>query len=82
MENEEITLQCSLPLPCSEVVLVANEEKVKEEDNKQEEEVKIRTIMQSSVAMQESCTRKPRQSFFRYRRGGEEGAGIGVRGGE
>ena len=38
MENEEITLQCSLPLPCSEVVLVANEEKVKEEDNKQEEE--------------------------------------------
>ena len=29
MENEEITLQCSLPLPCSEVVLVANEEKVK-----------------------------------------------------
>ena len=45
-------------------ILVANEEKVEEEDNKQEEEDKIRTRMQSSVAMQESCTRGPRELFL------------------
>ena len=34
-----------------------NEEKVEEEDNKQEEKDKIRTTMQSSAAVQQSCTR-------------------------
>ena len=51
-------------LPCSKVVLVANEEKVVKEDNKQEEEDKIRTTMQSSIAMQESCTRGPMELFL------------------
>ena len=37
-----------------------NEEKV-EEENKQEEEDKIRTTMQSSVAMQEGCTHGSRE---------------------
>ena len=48
-----------------------NEEKVEEEENKQEEEDKIRTTMQSSVAMQESCTHGPREivSFQCTRRG-------------
>ena len=86
-ENEEITLQCSLPLPmqqsCTggqanfflslneEEKQEENEEKVEEEENKQEEEDKIRTAMPSSVAMQEGCTRGPREivSFQCTRRG-------------
>ena len=40
-------------------------EKVEQEEgNKQEEEDKIRTTMQSSVAMQESCTCGPRELFL------------------
>ena len=73
-------LQCSLPQQCSRVVLMGQgncffpvnkeeeeEEKVEEENKKQEED-KIRTTMQSSVAMQWSCTCGPRQ--FSTERGG------------
>ena len=43
---------------------VEEEEGNKQEGNKQEEEDKIRTTMQSSVAMQESCTCGPRELFL------------------
>ena len=42
-------------------------EKVEQEEgNKQKEEDKIRTTMQSSVAMQESCTCGPRELFLSW----------------
>ena len=35
-----------------------------EKEEKEVEEVEIRTTMQSSVAIQQSCTRQPRQLFL------------------
>ena len=46
-------------------------EEKEEEENKQEEEDEIRTIMQSSIAMQQSCTCGLRQMFL----SGEGGRG-------
>ena len=48
-----------------------NEEKVDEEENKQEEGDKIRTTMQSSAAVQQSCTcGEGNCSFLSRERGG------------
>ena len=68
-------LQCKLPQQWSRVVLVTKgncfipvnkeEEKEKEEaEEKVEEEDKMRTRMQSSIAVQQSCTRGPRRLFL------------------
>ena len=43
----------------------------------EEEEVDIKTTMQSSVAMQQSHTRRPTQLFLSSKQGGEEGGGGG-----
>ena len=40
------------------------EEKVEEDGNKQQEEDVIRTTMQCSAAMEQSCTNGPRQLFL------------------
>ena len=67
-------LHCSLPMQCSRIVLVSQgicffpvnkvEKEVEEEEQEEEEEeVDIRTTMQSSVAMQQNCTRWPRKLF-------------------
>ena len=47
----------------------------------EEEEVEIRTTMQSSVVMQQSCTHQPRQLFLSSEQGGGEGKGGGGEGG-
>ena len=66
-------LQCKLPQQCSRVVLVpkaivsspVNKEEKEKEENKQQEEVnEIRTTMQSSIAVVQSCARRPRQLFL------------------
>ena len=46
----------------------------------EEEEVDIKTTMQSSVAMQQSCTRQPRKLFLSSKQGVEDG-GVGGGGG-
>ena len=52
-----------------------------EEEEKKEEEVDIRITMQSSIAMQQSCTHQPRQLFLSSKQGGERGGGGGGGGG-
>ena len=44
-----------------------------EKGEEEEEEEDIRTTMQSSVAMQQSCTRQPRQLFLSSKQGVEDG---------
>ena len=52
-----------------------NMEKEEEEEEKveEEEEDEIRTIMQSSIAMQQSCSRGLRQLFLSGEGGGKSG---------
>ena len=69
-------LQCKLPQQWSRVVLMTKgncffpvnkeEEKEKEEEaeEKVEEEEEMRTRMQSSIAVQQSCTCGPRRFFL------------------
>ena len=76
--------KCNLSLKCSRVVLVTkaivsspvNKEKEKEEEeeekveeNQQEEEDKIKTTMQSSVAMLQSCSHGSKQLFLSSKQG-------------
>ena len=52
---------------------------MEEDGNKQQEEDKIRTTMQCSAVMQQSCTHGPRKFFLSSERGvgGGEGEGGG-----
>ena len=60
-------LQCKLPQQCNRVVLVTKAivpSPVNEEKQMEEEEEEITTTMQSSVAMRQSCTCRPKQFLF------------------
>ena len=54
---------------------------MEEDVNKQQEENKIRTTMQCSAVMQQSCTHGPRKFFLSSERGGGVGGGEGEGGG-
>ena len=64
---------------CSRVVLVGQGNcffpvnKVEKGEEEEEEEVDVRTTMQFSVAMQQSCTCWPRKLFLSSKQGVEDG---------
>ena len=73
MKRRKSQLKYSLPQQCSRVVFVGQDKcffPVNEEEAEAERD-EIRTRMQSSIAVEQSCSCEPRQLFLYTELGGE-----------